>query len=371
MIRADASHVIGHGHIMRCLTLAESLQSHAVITFICAELNGHLIDLVKQRGYEVIILKVSKILDSSEIGDQATPYSHWLPWSENTDASLTTNAILANQQGKRQPLDWLIIDHYALSKSWELKLNKYSNKIMVIDDLTIRQHHCDLFLNQTPVQVNIEQSDIVPTDCCSLIGCQYALLRSEFRRWQNGVPKRRAGLNSVKNILIAPGGVDNQNITLQLLKLIEEIGVDELIEIDVVLGSDAPHLATLQEYTGERTRNIQIHSGINNIDEYMWQADIAIGAAGGTSWERCAMGLPTLLIVYAENQKDNATVLIEHRCAKLLGDIRDYDLDEWGNTLGLAINDIDWLKLAAKNAHELCDSVGVGRVVEFLLKLSK
>ena len=43
--------------------------------------------------------------------------------------------------------------------------------------------------------------------------------------------------------------------------------------------------------------------------ELMAKADLAIGAAGGTSWERCALGLPTLVAVLADNQAEAAVAL--------------------------------------------------------------
>src|SRR5699024_10550121 len=50
----------------------------------------------------------------------------------------------------------------------------------------------------------------------------------------------------------------------------------------------------------------QVKSGVNNMAELMANSDLAIGAAGSTSWERCCLGLPTVMLVLAENQQQIA-----------------------------------------------------------------
>lgn len=110
VVRADASLTMGSGHIMRCLTLADRLkqQGHD-ITFICREHDGHLADLIGQKGFAVHLLAKSGIADF--IKQHA--HSEWLGASESDDFAECKPILQALKP------DWLIIDHYAISKNWE------------------------------------------------------------------------------------------------------------------------------------------------------------------------------------------------------------------------------------------------------------
>jgi UDP-2,4-diacetamido-2,4,6-trideoxy-beta-L-altropyranose hydrolase len=39
------------------------------------------------------------------------------------------------------------------------------------------------------------------------------------------------------------------------------------------------------------------------MGELMLEADLCIGAAGSTSWERCTLGLPAIVFCIADNQR--------------------------------------------------------------------
>ena len=375
-IRVDASHDIGHGHVMRCLTLAHGLSAHAEVTFICADLPGNLMELIEHHGFKVVCLLVEqtagglngsaaeeRCVDSTDGEFDETTYEQWLPWSQEEDSENTQACLLKLiERAGKQP-DWLIVDHYALGKRWEQALQGLVKKIMVIDDLFDRSHICDLLLNQTPLPDETALNGNQQGDFISLIGSQYVLLRSEFLSRRDQVIERRQELTAVKNILLAPGGVDAKNFSLKILKLLELAELDGQISVDVVLGKHAPYIDVLQKYAFAQNRVIRIHSGVDTMSDFMWQADLAIGAAGGTSWERCVLGLPTLLLIYAENQKPNADVLLQHECVKLLAGINDMDDDRWINVIADACTNLDWLKRASQNAFSLCDGRGLERVL--------
>ena len=138
--RTDASLQIGTGHVIRCLTLADALSEQAAkCVFVCRELEGHLMDHIRFRGYELHALpKISS--DASFEADLA--HASWLGIDWQTDADQTRQALGC------EVLDWLIVDHYALDHRWELPLRLSSKRIMVIDDLADRRHDCDLLLDQ-------------------------------------------------------------------------------------------------------------------------------------------------------------------------------------------------------------------------------
>ncbi len=138
-IRVDSSTIIGSGHLMRCLTLAERLQRQekAEIHFISRDLGGNLHNQIKKAGFCLHVLPRHS-LDESLAG-----YAEWLTVPQNVDAE-ETKAIL-QEIGK---VDCLVVDSYALSKEWEREMRPVVNDIFVIDDLANRTHDCDILLDQ-------------------------------------------------------------------------------------------------------------------------------------------------------------------------------------------------------------------------------
>src|SRR5690242_11062278 len=115
VFRTDASSRIGYGHVMRCLTLAETLrQQGATARFVCREHEGHLCDLIEARGFLVSRLPKPALTGNDVSGDQAG-HAEWLGVTWQHDADETLASLIALQI---RP-DWLIVDHYALDEQWE------------------------------------------------------------------------------------------------------------------------------------------------------------------------------------------------------------------------------------------------------------
>jgi len=73
------------------------------------------------------------------------------------------------------------------------------------------------------------------------------------------------------------------------------------IAVDVVVGAANPYRDEIRSLCKEML-NVQYHYQVPNMAELIAAADIAIGAGGATTWERCSLGLPTLTVVFADNQ---------------------------------------------------------------------
>ncbi|WP_028300828.1 UDP-2,4-diacetamido-2,4,6-trideoxy-beta-L-altropyranose hydrolase [Oceanospirillum beijerinckii] len=313
VFRADASINIGSGHIMRCLTLADALTERGhQCRFICRPHKGHLGDFIHQKGYHVEFLsaprasdQVDPITDSS--GSDLPPHAHWLgaTWQQDAEQTLQTLSILFTSG---QAVDWLIVDHYALDYHWQDACEAGFKQLMVIDDLADRKHRCNLLLDQTFGRTADNYQSLVPAGCQILTGAQYALLRPEFSEWRTTSLKRRQS-PELNNLLINLGGVDKDNITGTLLKAIDHSHLPESCELTVVMGVTAPHIEQVKQIAAELKQPCQVLQGVNNMAELMANADFAIGAAGSTSWERCCLGLPTLMIILAENQQTIAKQL--------------------------------------------------------------
>lgn len=301
--RADASVQIGTGHVMRCLTLADELtrQGHEC-RFVCREHEGHLGELITSKGYGLTLLPSCSDNELDTKDSRSDNYARWLgvPWQE--DARQTLDALTPWQP------DWLVVDHYALDAEWERALANVVGSIMVIDDLANRCHECALLLDQNLGRVESDYDGLLPEDCQRLTGPGYALLRPEFANLREQSLKRRQQ-PELKRILISLGGVDRTNVTGQVLDALSESALPVTTELDIIMGAAAPYLDEVRQQVARMPFKATVSVGVTDMAERMCLADLSIGAVGSTSWERCCLGLPAILMVLAENQKSAAEAL--------------------------------------------------------------
>ncbi len=314
VFRVDASIDIGTGHVMRCLTLAEELRRRgAECEFICRALPGHRSEAIRQRGFPVHVLRRPE--DESQGEGAATgrgAYSSWLGVSPDVDAAETLAALGSH------PVDWLVVDHYALDASWERKLRPAARNIMVIDDLADRSHDCELLLDQNLGHEPADYDGLVPSHCERLCGPRFALLRPEFARLRPTSLSRRAE-GRLRRILITMGGVDKDNATGVVLEALAASELSNNVSVMVIMGSSSPSLDRVRRQAGTMLFQVDIAVDVDDMPERMAASDFAIGAAGSTSWERCCLGLPSALVAIADNQLSACRALASAGAAFDLG----------------------------------------------------
>lgn len=289
LFRTDATSAIGTGHFMRCLTLAEELkQRGAQVCFISRALPLYLCGMLAAKGIEFISLENEiKRMPIDEL-----THAHWLGISQMQDAQATIRALSG------QSWDWLVIDHYALDARWESALRGTARKIMVIDDIADRQHDCDVLLDQNLyADMQTRYAGKVPVHCQLLLGPRYALLRDEFRKLRERVRPRTGAVN---RILVFFGGVDADNYTGYAITALSGIDIRGL-HVDVVIGAQHPCLEEIKAACAQH--GFICHVQTDKMAELMAAADLAIGAGGSATWERCCLGLPTLGFCTADNQQ--------------------------------------------------------------------
>ncbi|MEE9443825.1 MAG: UDP-2,4-diacetamido-2,4,6-trideoxy-beta-L-altropyranose hydrolase [candidate division Zixibacteria bacterium] len=307
-IRTDASNQIGSGHVMRCLTLADFLHSRSnSVSFICRDHPDNMIEYIERKKYAVEVLSAPEYeKDLVKLGG----YEKWLTVSTEFDSEQTSQIL-----SKYSRIDWLVVDHYALDESWHKAVRQYSKKIMVIDDLANRKYDCDLILDQNlNGNMNGRYGELVSEKCIRLIGPEFALLRPEFSDVKR-LLKEHDG--SIKNILIFLGGVDNDNLTARAIEAVTQCDSKDL-HVDVIVGMNNSYYEEIREICNN-LKSCEIYRNVNNMAELMARADLAIGAAGTTSWERTWLGMPSIVVVLAENQKSGAEALHRAGAAWNLG----------------------------------------------------
>ena len=355
--RVDASTEIGSGHVMRCLALADALaQSGARCHFIMRQQPGNMEQLVRGRGHDVTMLPESALLGGSSVTEGA--HAAWLGTDWATDACGTLDVLSGDTA------DWLVVDHYALDRRWEERVSGCARRLMVVDDLADRPHVCDLLLDQNLGRRENDYSGLLPAYAKPLIGPRYALLRPEFAQTRAGSLAGREN-SAIESILISMGGVDRDNVTGEVLKVLE--GIPELhnCRVTAVLGAACPHIDAISRLADRLSMSVEIGVNVNNMAEIMAGADVAIGAAGGSAWERCCLGLPTLLVVMADNQRNGARALQESGATLSIG-----GFDDIRENLPILMHRImqpGRLRKMSRQAADLCDGLGVERVVKTLI----
>lgn len=293
-VRADSSIEIGYGHLMRCLTLAEYLKElgHKIL-FVCKKQEGSFEDYLINKGFQVHFLE-----------------------EEAFDIY--------------QGANWIVVDHYQLNKIWEEQVTKEARaSLLVIDDLD-RAHHCDLLMDTTLGKDNSHYSNVNP-EATIFVGGKYCLLRKEFIRLREDALFRRKQCEKISKVLVNIGGTDHLGITLPIVENLQQF---ENIKVDVVLSNKSQNFFKIKDIC-ENNEDWNIYSFVENIHSLMIEADVAIGAAGTSSYERAALGLPTIMIQTAENQKFNVKAFEKYKIAKTLS---SSELDKINSYLNYFMN---------------------------------
>ncbi len=336
VFRCDASRHIGGGHAIRCLSLAQALSNagwnckFAVNPGACDT-----IPALRRDISEIEVLTHDPCSEAEEL---------MACWPSGVDL--------------------LIVDHYGRDVHFEKLFSSWAKTILAIDDLANRGHACNLLLDQSLGRRAEDYAALVPSGCRLLMGPQYALLRPQFSAARSRSLSKRRSIRGIQRILISVGAADPDNFTDTALEGISLAQLDA--EVDVVLGSDEKK-STLSERIMELEIDARIHVGVENMAELMASADLSIGAAGSTSWERCALGLPSLIVVTAENQRNIAIELAKVGAAQLLGDVKTVTSGQIAKALrSLQPEELNTMSI---QCAQVCDAQGAARVASILTNL--
>lgn len=345
---------------MRCLTLANAYADIGVkCAFVCRNFVGHLGHAIKSHGHDLWLLPEPS-LESLALINSDESYVHWLGAELEEDAR-QTGAIIKQIGAAR-----VVVDHYAIDERWSKIAVPNSIPILVIDDLANRPHVCDILLDQNLGRKAKDYDALVGAQCLRLIGPDYALLQPKFGQIRAASLARRAQ-PVLRSILVSMGGVDADNVTSQVFHTLRDIALPKGAEITAVLGPSAPHLHSVQKLAETMPHPAQVLKNVTDMASLMASADLAIGAMGATSWERCCVGLPTLALSIAKNQRDAALALEASGSGLLLGHSNN---SGWTEQLQLGIEkakDARVLSSWSKCAATVCDGAGTERVIANLV----
>jgi UDP-2,4-diacetamido-2,4,6-trideoxy-beta-L-altropyranose hydrolase len=348
-VRVDAGPLIGGGHTMRCLTLADALAKHgSEVMFVTASMPEELSNRIEASGHKLVGIAAPAGFDR-ECGDWHEPPLDVAV--QDLDARTTAAATGA--------VDWLIVDHYLFDASWHKTSRSFAGHILVIDDLANRPYDCDLLIDQTFGRCEADYRGLLPPHARVLAGTNYALLRPEFERERAAAIERRKEARGISRILLSMGMTDIGGSTASILDDVLSAAPD--CHVDVVIGAAAPGLRRVRQLA-ERDPRITVHVDSHEMARLIRDADLAIGAAGTTSWERCCLGLPTVAVIVAENQRPSATALSDAGAVIVVERV-----EEVSAALRALIGDPHRLAQMSTVAFAITDGRGADRVASAVL----
>jgi len=357
VFRADASLPIGTGHVMRCLTLAEALRERQVaVSFVCREHEGHLCDLLEERGFAVSRLPIHR--EETQSKDRPV-HAAWLGALRQEDVEQTHAAI----EAKSERPDWLVVDHYALDSRWETALRPYAKRLMVIDDLANREHNCDALVDPTYGGTAERYKELAPTGAHYLCGSQYALLRPQFRL-QRQSPGRKIPPAADSLVHVFFGGTDVGSYAVRFSQLL--LSHIHGVRIRAVVGGSCAQYNRLKLLAAEYPSRFSWQANVQDMAESMASCDFALGAPGGATWERACIGLPAVYLAVSNNQSAILEHLYRNGLCVYLGmadEISDQAFVEGARKF---FADGAKLKMMRTQGMETVDGMGVMRVASFM-----
>jgi len=345
LIRADASPTIGSGHIARCLTLARVLRKQGThVAFACRLLPGHRLDSLRAEGFETFALP-ERYRDE----DPQQAIESMLPWQADI-------AALGQVLESHPAFDWIIADHYGLDHHWQTAARRWAPRIAAVDDLATRQYSVDLLLNQNLSGTPESYASLLTPDCQTLLGPRFALLRDEFCCPAIEIKPR------ARRVLVNFGGFDAAMQTHHAMLALADF---HELEVDFVAGADNPAWEQMQSLVDYRP-NWRLHHFVSDFYQLMTEADLFIGAGGGTSWERAAMGLPTICIAVSNNQQANGEVMATSGAHVFLGNRDRVSVEQLHQTIGFVVGNQGIRQSLAERSRQLVDGRGAQRVAAAL-----
>lgn len=306
LIRGDANKFIATGHIMRCLSLADAVKADGgEVRFVCASEDPR--KLIHDRGYEVDVMDT----------DYADMISE-LPGFKNVIEEFTPDVILC--------------DSYYVSDEYFNKIKDfYKGKIAYMDDYSDHAFPVDVLINYNAYG---KASDYEPLYMKAgyalpkmIMGPFYAPLRKEFLN----PPKH--SFSGKYEVLLSTGGADATHMAVAMLERFNRlVSEDKLsdVNLNILVGAFSEDKDAIMDKSVMHPGRVSIYSNITDMPTFLSKFDLAVSAAGSTTYELCCMKVPTVLFCTADNQKkihdifdENGLLMTAGYADKELGKVLD------------------------------------------------
>jgi UDP-2,4-diacetamido-2,4,6-trideoxy-beta-L-altropyranose hydrolase len=263
-------------------------------------------------------------------------------------------------------VEWIVVDGYVFGADYQDRLSQQGHRVLFVDDNGhAPRYSADVILNQN-VHASAALYASRKPHSRLLLGQRYALLRREFWDWQDW---KRTVAEQANKVLIALGGADAPNATLQVLRGIRKLSHRNL-EIKVAIGPSNPHRQSVQEEARLFPAGIELLSNVQDMPSLMAWCDIAIAGAGSMTWELAAMQTPCVLLIIADNQVQIARKMEEFGAASIVDCLNGADANRIAGAIESLLESPDLRARMSELMGHLVDGKGVWRVLDELSSVS-
>lgn len=342
VFRFDANRTIGSGHAMRCASLSDRFEE---LGWTC---------------YWAV--------DTETIAFLGASLPHHRAIQITGKDALSQLAEIAAIAGKAS---LIILDHYSLPEGFSGQARQFADRIISFDDLADRFVDADLVINATPGVTAETYQPLVKADTKLLLGGHAAPLRRQFFAGRAAALRRTERATSIDQVLIAFGGVDPLDGTS--LAIDAAVPLFAASRINVVLGSRAPHLSKVKKLVEKHRQagvSIALLQDVADMAGLLAQSDLCIGAPGTSTWERCCLGVPSLLVGIAENQRANAAVMGQSGGAIICGFLTTDPREMVAQALTAALRKLQAAPPLRANMAAIATALSDGRGIDRILAAS-
>ena len=338
-IRCDVHHKIGSGHASRCLNLSKILiQKRHKVYFVSKYIDKNFQKILLKNKIKLINLKKNK----DQIKD-------------------AKNTLLKIKKIYKKN-DWIIVDNYNLGYLWEKEINTFAKNLFVIDDFQNKKHDCRLLLDQNILD-NKNKYNIVSKKTKILAGPKYSLLDENFFKLKKNIK----AIKKLRNLIIFFGSSDEYNLTQKFVDIL--LKLNKKIKINLVIGvTNKSKNKILKKYN--KNYQVNMFYNLDNLAKLMSNSDVFIGSGGVTTWERCCLKLPSLVVSTSENQDKHSRYLSKKKIIKYLGPHNRLKKINIKKELIKFIK-IKNIKKLSVNSGKITDGLGCIKVYKEILKINE
>lgn len=384
LIRADGSQQIGFGHISRCLALAKALALQGIeVAFVIKATSDQVADVIVRQGYAVHQLHENDIAQASSlhnapIADKTSALHH-----DVAQASSLHNAPMADKMSalhhdgcssghgnssetqtlfelaQYQQARVVCVDTYEADAVYLRTLKDFGLKVIFIDDFARFPIPANIVVNY-----NAYASDLayrVDPATRLLLGPRYALLQQRFKKTRDN---HAIKLNHA-NVLVLFGGSDLHNWSTKIANALLQ-SLPDTTCVTVITGPASTTHHEL-EALAKTTYRLEVKQQPEDLPAIMAKASLAISGAGVTAYELACLGVPSLLLVLADNQFRNAEAFDRLGIATSLGWHENLRPEEISMAVTTHLTDAEKLTRMSEHGRQLVDGMGAERVAKEIL----
>lgn len=331
VFRADGDERIGAGHLSRCLAIADVLMAR-----------GWRVDFVLNPGSEAAFRTLAK-------GREAALLNAHIVDAANEASAL--RGLCADG------CDLFVLDKYDLARAYLSALRPWAAKIAVLEDMPNRDLDCDLLVDGNPSHGQSDYVSRVPERCRLLLGSGYLPLHPIARRDGAGND------GQLRKILVCLGaGVFDAASYEKIAMGIAHSGF--VGEVLIVC-----HASLTLDVADTDNVSFRVEAGFMDREAMTAGVDLAIGGGGVMLWERCVMGIASVVYTCSDNQAAQVDYLAACDAIIAMGLLSEMSPSALTQRIDAIIADPARRRGLVARAGAECDGQGCARIADALESL--